>query len=214
MQALEFARLEAGSVGLDFCFPCQVIWFDASESTQLTPGAVLDVFKALHENRAAARNPLPDLLDCPRCQSRLTLTHDIQHTTRFTYFRCGWGHGRLSPFMQFLLEKNFVRPLSAAELASLKDKVRTIQCSNCGAPIDLEHDLACPYCRSPVSILDQDFVAKTVRELSDAEAHRHNIDVGVLSEALLMQPPSEPSIGAGDLVAAGIAALAAILVAR
>jgi DNA-directed RNA polymerase subunit RPC12/RpoP len=214
MQALAFERLQVGVVTLDFCFPCQVIWFDSFESQQLTPGGVLEVFKALHEHRAASRNTLPGILPCPRCAARLTLTHDLQHTTRFTYFRCEFGHGHLSPFFQFLLEKNFVRPVTGAELAELKAKVRMIQCSNCGAPLDLEHDTACRYCGSAISILDPDAVAKAVSALSTAQMQRNTIDVDQLAAALLAPPPPEtlaPHL-VGDLVMTGLAALAALLV--
>jgi len=216
MQTLEFERTPLGSVALDFCFPCQVIWFDDHESLQLTPGGILEVFKTMHEQRVATRNTLPALLSCPRCSARLSLTHDLQHTTHFTYFRCTFGHGRLTPFFQFLLEKNFVRPVTGAELAALKAKVKTVQCSNCGAPIDLEHDSACPYCGSPISILDPDAVSKTVQQLGTAEARARTIDVDQLADALTMPPPPDsagPQL-VGDLVMAGLAVVAALLVAR
>ena len=217
MLALDFERALGGRVGLDFCFPCQVIWFDQHESTELSPGGVLDVFKALNEHRAETRNTLPALLDCPRCNARLAVTQDLQHTTRFSYYRCEFGHGRLTPFLQFLREKNFIRPVSGAELAALKAKVRTIQCSNCGAPVDLEHDIACAYCHTPISILDPDAVAKTVSELTTAETRRQTIDVDALADALLLRPPPDagsPQTGAaqvGDLVAVGIGIIAALL---
>src|SRR5437867_12754112 len=205
-----------GRVAIDFCFPCQVIWFDQYESLQLAPGGVLEVFKALHERRALTRNAVPELLDCPRCHARLALTHDVQRSTHFSYYRCTWGHGRLTPFFQFLREKNFVRPVTGAELAVLKARLRTVQCSNCGAPVDLEHDTACPYCRSPIAILDPDAVAKALRELSEANAQRHSIDIDRLVDALTMHPlPTDDALGAlggvsgGDLVAAGIGAIAA-----
>src|SRR5256712_14121245 len=150
MQTLEFERLQLGVIALDFCFPCQVIWFDTLESLQLSPGGILEVSKASHEQRAPTRNTLPALLACPRCRTRLARTHDLQHTTHFTYFRCEFGHGRLTPFFQFLLEKNFVRPVTGAELAALKAKVKFVQCSNCGAPLDLAHDWACRSCGLPV----------------------------------------------------------------
>jgi hypothetical protein len=214
MQTLEFGRLQVGVVALDFCFPCQVIWFDNFESLQLTPGGVLDVFKALHERRAPSRNPLPGLLPCPRCHAHLMLTHDLQHTTHFTYFRCEFGHGRLTPFFQFLLEKNFVRPVTGAELADLRAKVRTIQCSNCGAPLDLEHDAACRYCGSPISILDPDAVAKTVAQLGQAQARLNTIDVDKLADALMTPPPPDvmSPYRIGDLVMGGLAVVAALLV--
>ena len=213
MEPREFERQPLGVVPLDFCFGCQVIWFDSFESQQLTPGGVLKVFTALSERPPQARTPLPDPLSCPRCRSRLTLTHDLQHTTRFTYFRCEFGHGHLSPFFQFLLEKNFVRPVTGAELARLKSQVKTIQCSNCGAPLDLEHDAACRYCGSPISILDPDAVARTVNALDNAEARRSTIDVDQLAQALLRPPPADagaPHV-VGDLVALGVAAVAALL---
>jgi len=222
MKPLAVEGLLLGQLTLDFCFPCQVIWFDAHESTQLSPGGVMEVFKAFDQYRATTRNPLPELLDCPRCQSRLALTRDVQRTTHFSYYRCEWGHGRLTPFAQFLLEKNFVRPLSGSELAALKARVRSVQCSNCGAPIDLQHDTVCPYCRSPLAILDPDAVSKALGELKTAEVKRNTIDIDRLADALLMRAPDSVSLGAGrpvgttagatgDLVAAGIALVAALL---
>jgi hypothetical protein len=214
METLEFERQQLGVVELDFCFPCQVIWFDNFESQQLAPGGVLQVLKTLSERQAPARTPLAALLSCPRCHARLTLTHDLQHATHFTYFRCEFGHGHLTPFFQFLLEKNFVRPVTGAELADLKAKVRTIQCSNCGAPLDLEHDAACRYCGSPISILDPDAVAKTMNELRGAQARTSTVDVDQLAAALLTPPPHEVSRPhfVNDLVATGIAVVAALLV--
>jgi hypothetical protein len=222
MLPLEFERAVVGRVRIDFCFACQLIWFDDHEATELSPGGVLEVFKALDAHRAESRNPLTSLLDCPRCTSRLQLTQDLQRTTRFSYFRCPYGHGRLSPFHQFLREKNFIRPLSGAELAALKAKVRSIQCSNCGAPVDLEHETACAYCHTAVSILDPEAVARTVRELSTAEARHQSIDVNVLADALMQRPPpgatpfpfstTPGSAGlAVDLVAVGVGIIAALL---
>ena len=46
MQTLVFERLLLGQVPLDFCFACQLIWFDEHESTELAPGGVIEVFKA------------------------------------------------------------------------------------------------------------------------------------------------------------------------
>jgi transcription elongation factor Elf1 len=223
MQTLEFERLLLGQVALDFCFPCQLVWFDEHESTQLAPGGVIEVFKAFDAHRAPTRNPLPELLDCPRCNSRLALTHDLQRTTHFTYYRCGWGHGRLTPFVQFLLEKSFVRPLSGGELASLKARIRTVQCSNCGASVDLQRDTACPYCRSPLAILDPDAIAKTLRELNAAELEMKTIDVDRLADALIARPSgardglaferadSDDRPWSGDLVSAGIAIIGSLL---
>ena len=224
MQSLDFERLPLGALTLDFCFPCQVVWFDEHESTELSPDGVVAVFKLVAQRQTAARNALPALPDCPRCHSQLVLTHDLQRTTHFTYWRCAWGHGRLTPFVQFLLEKNFVRPLSGAELAALKSRVKSVQCSNCGAPVDLQRDAACPYCASPLSILDPDAVANALHDLDAAAVRHKTIDVDLLADALLQRPPDDSdgrlragfSAGAGstaafDLVAAGIGIVAAML---
>ena len=218
MLSLDFERaLLPRPVSAAFCFACQLIWFDEHDGSQLSPGGVLDVFKALNLHRVETRNPLPALLDCPRCHSRLALTQDLQHTTHFRYYRCQYGHGRLSPFLQFLLEKNFIRPISGAELAALKAKVHSIQCSNCGAPVDLEHATACAYCHTPISILDPDAVTKAVGTLSAEQSRRGSIDVDVLADALLLQQPPDRRASTTDgpqlvdLVAVGVGIVAALL---
>jgi len=124
--------------------------------------------------------------------------------------------------VQFLLEKNFVRPLFGSELAALKARVRSVQCSNCGAPIDLRHDTVCPYCRSPLAILDPEAIGKALRELNTAEVQRKTVDVDRLADALTMRGSDVGGLrigGAGgidvglggDLVAAGVAIVAALL---
>ena len=84
------------------------------------------------------------------------------------------------------------------------------------APLDLQQDSACRYCGTPVSILDPDAVAKTVTALADAQTRRSTVDVDALASALLTPPPPDASRRqpAGDLVAAGIAAVAALLLSR
>jgi|SRR5450631_1379997 hypothetical protein len=218
MLPLEFEReLLPSRISASFCFACQVLWFDQHDCAQLSPGGVLEVFKALNEHRSDARTALPELLDCPRCSSRLALTQDLQHTTHFSYYRCPFGHGRLSSFLQFMLEKNFIRPISGAELAALKAKVRTIQCSNCGAPVDLEHSVACAYCHTPISILDPDAVTKAVGALAAAEANRKAVNVDALADAIILQQQPETSsqisatIMAVDLVAVGVGIFADLL---
>ena len=47
-----------------------------------------------------------------------------------------------------------------------------MRCSSCGAPIDLQRDTACGFCKAPLAILDADAVAKALREWSQAEKRR------------------------------------------
>jgi len=185
MRPQRLASKLGGELTVDLCADCQAIWFDAYESTQLAPGATLQLYEAIRTARPATRNALPATLPCPRCTLPLALTQDLQHTTRFSYYRCTGGHGRFTPFAQFLREKDFIRAPTPAELARLRATIRQISCSSCGAPIDLERDTACPYCRAPIAILDPDAVAATVRTLEAAEATRTSVDVGALVDAML-----------------------------
>jgi hypothetical protein len=180
-----FERKPLGQVELDICFSCQVIWFDQYESAQLTPGAVLELFRLIHENEPREERRLPEALRCPACLKALLYTQDVQRTNRIAYHRCPDGDGRLSTFFQFLREKNFVRSLSPGEIAQLKARVSQVRCSSCGAPVDLERGTACAFCRAPISILDPDAVRETMAELGAAEERRKRVDPQAAMDALL-----------------------------
>jgi hypothetical protein len=185
MERRAFARKAGGELELDLCFACHAIWFDQFESAQLTPGSVIDLFKLIHEHNDERARPLADSTRCPRCRERLALTHDIQRTNRISYYRCPAGHGRLTTFFQFLREKNFVRSLTAPEVAQLKANVKQIRCSACGAPVNLEKESACAYCRAPISILDGEAVKRTLEELSAAQQRVRRPDPVAVVDGLL-----------------------------
>ena len=176
MQRHTYPRKAQGGVDIDLCFACHAIWFDQYESAQLTPGAVLDLFREIHQHHDQPLRPLGDATRCPACRGRLQVTQDIQRTNRITYYRCTAGHGRLTTFFQFLREKNFVRSLTGPEVAQLKAHVTQVRCSSCGAPVDLTRESACGYCRAPISILDAEAVKRTIAELSQAERGRQRVD--------------------------------------
>jgi endogenous inhibitor of DNA gyrase (YacG/DUF329 family) len=218
MQQQTLARRTFGEEAIDVCMTCQAFWFDAFESTQLAPGATLALFDVIRDAGAATGRPLPTRLPCPRCTEALVLTHDLQRNTRFLYYRCAGGHGRFTPFLQFLREKDFIRAPSPAELARLKASIRVIRCSSCGAPVDLERDAACPYCHSPVAILDPDAIAANIRALESAEAKRTTFDVDAFVDGMLdlhrrsAATTAAPHASAAvDLVALGLATAAALL---
>lgn len=173
MQAENLERHDQGGVRVDLCFPCAGIWFDHLASMQLAPAGVIDLFKEIYAHRTGARQALASRLGCPRCQQTLITSFDLSKAGRFSYFRCARGDGRFTPFFQFLREKQFVRDLSALELQRVKSQVRQINCSECGAPIDLQHESQCRYCHAPVSFLDPDAVEKAVKMWSDVESRRH-----------------------------------------
>jgi hypothetical protein len=173
MQARDFERHDHGTVPVFLCFPCAGIWFDHFGSVQLAPAAVIELFKEIYAHRDGTRTPVAGRMRCPRCPDVLAVSFDMCKTGRFSYFLCHNGDGRYTPFFQFLREKQFVRNLTAAELQRVRAEVRQITCSQCGAPIDLEHDTECKYCHCPVSFLDPEAVQKAALVWSDADHRRH-----------------------------------------
>ena len=165
-----FERKYGGTLTLDICVDCKQIWFDEYESAQLAPDGLLKLFKLINDNRGTASNNATDSVDCPRCSAPLILTHDLQRNNRLLYFRCEAGHGRLTAFYQFLREKNFVRDLTPAEVGQLKAEVKQVRCAGCGAPVDLQRESACSFCKAPISILDGNAVAIALRELDAARS--------------------------------------------
>jgi Zn-finger nucleic acid-binding protein len=191
------------TVVIDICHACTGIWFDSLESLRLTPGAVLRVFKLI-DDRRGERAPAPEVTRCPRCRARLLETTNMQRATRFSYLRCPADHGHFITFFEFLREKNFVRPLSGAELAQLKKAIRVVHCGSCGAPVDLERAAACGYCRTPISMLDPGQIERAVHTLQEAERRRTTVDpqwpARLLIDRLVTERAlSDPHAGVGPL---------------
>lgn len=157
-------------VDVDVCVPCQSIWFDAKENLQLLPGATLALFRLIGENVSRPSPQDGDLMKCPHCKGQLRRTRDMQRTTRFEYFRCPNHHGRLSTFFEFLKEKDFIKPLSPQQVAELRKNMASINCSNCGAPVDLSRRTDCTHCGSALSMLDLHQAEKLVEQLRSADA--------------------------------------------
>lgn len=218
MRRQSFARRPEGRVDLDLCFGCRAIWFDAYESSVLAAAGVIELFRIVNTPAPAPPRPLDAAPQCVTCRATLQLTHDVQRTNRFVYYRCPAGHGRFTTFLQFLREKSFVRSLTDAEAERLRVTVAQVRCSSCGAPVDIGRDAQCPYCRAPIAILDADAVRKVLAELDaqrPAPAAARTVDPGAVLEALLMDR------GAGrdradafpllDLVGAGLGRILAAL---
>jgi len=153
-------------VVIDLCHPCQSFWFDAHESLSLTPGSTLALFRIIGEHTTRCQPPVADTATCPRCRARLRRTHDMQRMTRFEYLKCPHGHGRLTTFLDFLREKDFIRPLTAHQIAELRQTVESVNCSNCGASVDLTRDARCGHCGSPLSMLDMKQTQALIAQLA------------------------------------------------
>ena len=168
MTAMTMEAHLSAAVEIDLCTSCQSFWFDKYEDMKLSPGSTLKLMKLIGENSSPKRTPYANVLPCPRCSSHLTYTHDLQGSTRFSYWRCPNEHGRFIGFLDFLREKSFIRALSAKEINELREKIQTVNCGNCGAAINLGTDTVCAHCGSPISILDVKQPQQWVSELNQA----------------------------------------------
>jgi len=170
MTAMTLEGHQGKSVAIDRCMPCQAFWFDKFESLQLSPASTLSLLQSIGEQKPAGPVSFAKEMRCPRCEVLLRPTQDMQRNTRFSYFRCTNGHGRFIRFIEFLREKDFIRPLSKQQIAELRKHARTVNCSNCGAPVDLEADAVCSHCGSPLSMLDMEQPERLIAQLKEAAA--------------------------------------------
>jgi hypothetical protein len=144
---------------------CNVIWFDARESSMLSPDGTVALFQLINERGGTATSAAAKFgegLRCVTCGDSMRLTHDRVRDTRFSYQACRHGHGRLTTFYNFLSEKQFVRELTKAERAKLAATVHQVRCSGCGAAVDLGKVDACEYCRAPVAVFDRESAKKAI----------------------------------------------------
>jgi endogenous inhibitor of DNA gyrase (YacG/DUF329 family) len=124
--------------------------------------------KYIGEHTSSSKVVFQQNLMCPRCGTALKLTHDIARSVRFTYWDCVNQHGHFIGFLEFLKEKNFIHPLSPTEVQQLRESVHTVNCSSCGASIDLQNNPACPFCKSPITMLDLNEQRQILEQLKQA----------------------------------------------
>jgi hypothetical protein len=110
---------------------------------------------------------------------------DLVRSGRYMTYRCPEKHGRYSSFSSFMVEKGFVRQMTAAEIADLAKRVGAIYCTSCGAPVDIRKDHACPHCRSAFSLLDPDAVENALKGYQQAEAKRTTRDPMQMADAIV-----------------------------
>ena len=171
MTPLTLEGRQGAKVEIDLCADCRGFWFDRYESLRLSPGSTLKLFTLMAEPGYSGRPQAPTMR-CPRCSGRLAVTHDMQHTTRFQYWQCPQNHGHFITFLDFLREKDFIRPLTPQQIAELRQNVETVNCSNCGGPIDLAKASVCPHCGSALSMLDMKQMQQMVAHLKEADQPR------------------------------------------
>jgi DNA-directed RNA polymerase subunit RPC12/RpoP len=203
-------------ITVDVCFPCHVLWLDGHESVELSAGGTLELCRLIGRNAAGPRQALAQRFACPRCRKTLAHTHDLTRSGRFTYHRCASGHGRMTPFFDFLREKHFVRTLTQTEIARMRQFIREVRCSSCGAAVHIERDAKCGHCGTALAMLDPQAVEKAVAALAKAE--RTRVAAAAPGDAVVTaqspargEPPWSHRLESGsDLVDVGIRALAAL----
>jgi len=186
MEVQSLASLAGGQVEIELCFACRGLWFDPQENLKLSPAAVVELFKLLHAHRHEGAHALPQQLACPRCRRALVQGFDVVKSGRYITHRCPQRHGRFSTFAAFMIEKGFVRQLTVAEIDDMAQRLKVINCSNCGASVDLRTDHACPYCRSALSLLDPQAVERALVGYESAARAQGGIQLPQLADALVM----------------------------
>ena len=176
MSSMSLEGHHGREVHVDVCGTCQSIWFDGYESLQLSANSVLKLFRLISESGSRVRGVIGAAAKCPRCAAVLRAVKDMQRTTRFEYRACPQRHGRLISFFNFLREKDFIRPMTPAQIEELRKSVSAVNCSNCGAPVDLAKGTACTHCGSPLSLLDLQQAAKLVADLQQAATRPGRVD--------------------------------------
>jgi hypothetical protein len=170
MQRLALPGHYESRVDLDLCPGCDLVWFDLTETAQLTGPALLELIDTMALSHARPHALLRPDPRCPRCDGRLATAHNQSRWGRSTQLQCERRHGAYQSFAQFLGEKGLLRPMSRVDRARLlRDKGR-IDCVNCGAGIDTE-DTQCRSCLSVPSLLDVARLARAVDPLDTLEPH-------------------------------------------
>lgn len=168
MQRLVLAGHYDSSVDLDLCRGCDLVWFDGTETAQLSGPALLDLIGAMASARALAHVLLKADARCPRCEGALALVHNESRWGRSSQLQCKRRHGAYQSFAQFLQEKGLLRPMSLVDRAKLLRDRGAIECVNCGGAIGKD-DALCPWCRSVPSLLDVARLAHALDPLDTIE---------------------------------------------
>jgi predicted nucleic acid-binding Zn ribbon protein len=168
MQRIALAGHYGRSVELDVCRHCDLVWFDGTETAQLSGPALLELIGAMAESQTLPHELLRDDPRCPRCDGALELVHNQTRWGRSSQLQCRRRHGAYQSFAQFLQEKGLLRPMSTVDRAKLLRDRGRIDCVNCGGAIGKD-DALCPWCKSIPSLLDVARLAHALDPLDTIE---------------------------------------------
>ncbi len=162
-------------VELDVCHYCNALWFDKLESLALSPGGVVSLLKSMHQRHSDERGRMSPRPGCPRCGERLKVSQRRSPSNlRYAVFECPGREGYFITFYNLMREKDCIKPLTGEKLKELRRHVQFVNCSNCGAPVDVQKTTACDHCRAPLALLDPDAVKTTLERLQGIEDRRAN----------------------------------------
>lgn len=184
MSERTFEGRNGTSIAIDVCQACGGLWFDTHESLKLTPAGTLQLFRAVYGQRGPYHPRRSASLACPRCDTKLSLAHDMARGNRFQSSRCPQQHGHFITFFQFLREKGLARELTPREQLALSQHVDTLLCSDCGEPVRLANRDICGRCQAPLSVLDPDCVESTVQGAQPPGDPRQNVAPEVAARLL------------------------------
>lgn len=164
MRKLGLAAHYQRTVEIDVCEPCSLIWFDGTESARLAGPGVVDLVRVIHGAMQLPKpmQPLPATLSCPICTASLKLVANRSRYGRTMQLECENKHGAFQSFTMFLAEKGYFRPFSWADIKTLMESGKRPSCFNCGAMLDPRPHDECPYCRSPVGMIDPARLARAI----------------------------------------------------
>ena len=168
MQRLALAGHYGHRVDLDLCRGCDLVWFDGTETAQLSGPSLLELIGAMASARALPHEMLRADARCPRCDGALQVVRNQSRWGRSSQLQCRRRHGAYQSFAQFLQEKGLLRPMSRVDRARLLRDRGSIECVNCGGEIGKADEL-CPWCRSIPSLLDVARLARALDPLDTIE---------------------------------------------
>lgn len=174
-------------VELDLCHPCELIWFDKLENIRLSAGGVLALMRAMSEGLDGARPVLPSELGCPRCAAPLRTEVRRKGPASWQVRACPEGHGQLVRYLDYLTERDCVKPLTGTRLDELRQHVQQVRCSGCGAAVSLAvEQAACTHCGAALSVLDAAATADALSRLQAEQERRSSPDPDTIAADMVM----------------------------
>lgn len=161
MRELRLDGHYGGTVELDLCEPCHLVWFDKLESAGFGGAALLTLIGAMAQAQTLPHLPLRKDAACPRCRGPLKTVHNRTRWGPSLQLECRRGHGAWQTFAEFLGERGLVRAMSSADRAGIVRRSGRLDCLNCGAPVG-SAEASCSHCRAVPALFD---IARMARAL-------------------------------------------------